>query len=245
MRWRELGSEKGVSDARPGLRASPGTPPPLPRPRHRRGTLPPAISAKGARLSLREDRQGPGEGAGPALNPIELGGFPSEPFRDVRRNDQIGSRPRDAAPGIPISPSRGKTKADPQRKVAAGGVPGVHRPRAGDDATVLPDSRRRDRRDGCEICRVLADLTVDHILPRSLGGPDTPSNRRLLCRRCNSVKGGRIVSDDALQWYRSFERLSRKMGLGLTPPPLGCTGPAPTLNRLAQFASARSKELPG
>ena len=92
----------------------------------------------------------------------------------------------------------------------------------------------------CPICGTASDLTVDHVVPRSLGGPDSPANRRYLCRRCNSVKGPRIVSDDALRSYRSFERLARLMGMGLDPPPLGCVGPAPILNRLAQFARARA-----
>ena len=94
----------------------------------------------------------------------------------------------------------------------------------------------------CEICRVRSDLTVDHILPRKLGGPDVPGNWRCLCRRCNSVKGGRIVSDAALLWYRGFRLLSRRMGLGLAPPPLGCVGPEPILNRLAQHAVNRGRE---
>ena len=34
--------------------------------------------------------------------------------------------------------------------------------------------------------------TLDHIVPRSLGGPDEPSNLRLAHRRCNSVRGARI-----------------------------------------------------
>lgn len=92
----------------------------------------------------------------------------------------------------------------------------------------------------CPICGTSSDLTVDHVLSRALGGPDSPTNRRLLCRRCNATKGPRIVSDDALRFYRSFERLARWMGLGLDPPPLGCIGPAPILNRLAQSARARS-----
>jgi hypothetical protein len=91
------------------------------------------------------------------------------------------------------------------------------------------------------VCGTASDLTVDHIVPRALGGPDLPGNRRVLCRRCNSVKGPRIVSDDALHAYRSFERLVRRMGLGLRPPPLGCVGTSPMLNRLAQYAISRTR----
>ena len=84
-------------------------------------------------------------------------------------------------------------------------------------------------------------MTIDHVVPQALGGPDSPSNRRVLCRRCNSLKGPRIVSDDALRTYLAFQRLTRQMGLGLAPPPLGCVGPSPILNRLAQYARARMR----
>lgn len=44
----------------------------------------------------------------------------------------------------------------------------------------------------CVECGTVADLTIDHIVPYSLGGPDTPDNLRTLCRPCNSRKGNRI-----------------------------------------------------
>lgn len=37
------------------------------------------------------------------------------------------------------------------------------------------------------------ERTVDHIIPRSLGGKDEVSNLRLCCRSCNSRKGTRPV----------------------------------------------------
>lgn len=47
------------------------------------------------------------------------------------------------------------------------------------------------RRDGhmCQACDATRDLTLDHIVPYSHGGPDTVDNLRVLCRSCNSSRG--------------------------------------------------------
>ncbi len=52
------------------------------------------------------------------------------------------------------------------------------------------------KRDGysCQICgrKLPADLLhPDHIIPRSKGGTDDPSNLQAACPTCNSVKGNR------------------------------------------------------
>jgi hypothetical protein len=49
-------------------------------------------------------------------------------------------------------------------------------------------------RDGhqCVECGGTDDLTLDHIYPWSLGGPDTVENLRVLCRPCNSHKGAKV-----------------------------------------------------
>lgn len=49
-------------------------------------------------------------------------------------------------------------------------------------------------RDGfvCLHCGAIEDLTVDHILPWSLGGSDELDNLQTLCRPCNSRKGARV-----------------------------------------------------
>lgn len=44
----------------------------------------------------------------------------------------------------------------------------------------------------CQECGATEDLTLDHIKPWSLGGPDTVENLRVLCRPCNSRKGDRL-----------------------------------------------------
>jgi 5-methylcytosine-specific restriction endonuclease McrA len=48
-------------------------------------------------------------------------------------------------------------------------------------------------RDGCcQMCGTEERLTVDHIVPRILGGTDSMSNLQVLCGSCNSSKGGRF-----------------------------------------------------
>ncbi len=49
--------------------------------------------------------------------------------------------------------------------------------------------------DGCWYCQSEDDLTIDHIKPTSLGGPDTPGNITVACRSCNSSKGTRNYDD--------------------------------------------------
>jgi len=48
-------------------------------------------------------------------------------------------------------------------------------------------------RDGCcQRCGTEDRLSVDHIVPRSLGGSDNLDNLEVLCSSCNSSKGGRF-----------------------------------------------------
>lgn len=65
----------------------------------------------------------------------------------------------------------------------------IHRPK-------IPRGLRQAvyERDGyrCVECRVVDDLTLDHIWPWSRGGEDTFENLRTLCRPCNSRKGSRV-----------------------------------------------------
>lgn len=53
----------------------------------------------------------------------------------------------------------------------------------------------------CEYChspeRVSSSrFTLDHITPRSLGGPDTLNNLALACRRCNERRSNALASID-------------------------------------------------
>jgi hypothetical protein len=60
----------------------------------------------------------------------------------------------------------------------------------------IPVEVRREvmERDGhrCLECGATDQLSLDHIVPYSHGGPDTVENLRVLCRPCNSRKGNRV-----------------------------------------------------
>jgi hypothetical protein len=74
---------------------------------------------------------------------------------------------------------------------------------------------RRDNHT-CRYCGASAPdvpLTVDHVVPTTLGGTDDPGNLVAACRDCNSGKsatppGAPLVADvaaDALRWGRAME----------------------------------------
>jgi len=45
-------------------------------------------------------------------------------------------------------------------------------------------------------------LTLEHILPKSRGSPDTPDNAVWVCKKCNSSKGNKRLHE----WYESNRR---------------------------------------
>jgi len=57
--------------------------------------------------------------------------------------------------------------------------------------------KEREKTDQCIYCGREKTLTVEHILPRSRGGPDSPDNAVFVCRECNSSKGDRRL----YEWY--------------------------------------------
>ena len=52
------------------------------------------------------------------------------------------------------------------------------------------------RRDGnqCLKCGTKDNLSIDHIVPKSLGGINNPINYQTLCKPCNTNKGNTVVS---------------------------------------------------
>ncbi|MEM3366113.1 MAG: HNH endonuclease [Candidatus Methanomethyliaceae archaeon] len=51
--------------------------------------------------------------------------------------------------------------------------------------------KEREKKDECIFCGKKTSLTIDHILPRSYGGPDHEKNVIFVCKECNSAKGPR------------------------------------------------------
>jgi len=66
-------------------------------------------------------------------------------------------------------------------------------------------------RDGfaCVHCGSESDLTVDHIVPRSLGGGNQPENLQTLCRRHNSQKATRDMVDAPIDAQHAIVALWR------------------------------------
>jgi hypothetical protein len=80
------------------------------------------------------------------------------------------------------------------------------------------------KRDGnkCRYCGATADespLTIDHVVPVSLGGTDDPGNLVAACKDCNAGKSSSnpdaplvaAVSDDALRWAAAIRTTAEAM----------------------------------
>jgi 5-methylcytosine-specific restriction endonuclease McrA len=77
----------------------------------------------------------------------------------------------------------------------------VHRPRP----KVKLTRREVFRRDNytCQYCGKRAgDLTIDHIIPRHLGGQHIWTNVVTACPQCNHRKGGRTLTEAGMQLLR-------------------------------------------
>jgi len=57
--------------------------------------------------------------------------------------------------------------------------------------------RDLEREKVCIYCTSSDDLSIDHLIPKSRGGPDIADNAILSCRTCNSSKGDKGV----YEWY--------------------------------------------
>ncbi|OUL22744.1 HNH endonuclease [Nostoc sp. RF31YmG] len=70
---------------------------------------------------------------------------------------------------------------------------------SGERTWKVPPVNRREvlRRDhhSCQYCGSKKSLTLDHVIPRSQGGPHTWNNVVIACEKCNSYKGNRTPSE--------------------------------------------------
>lgn len=56
----------------------------------------------------------------------------------------------------------------------------------------------------CQYCgRQGHDLTIDHVVPRSRGGPHTWENLVSACKACNHRKGGKLLADTRLTLHKT------------------------------------------
>jgi len=60
----------------------------------------------------------------------------------------------------------------------------------------------------CQYCSAGADLTFDHVIPRSRGGRTTWENIVTACSRCNLAKGGRTPREAQMHPHRLPRRPS-------------------------------------
>jgi len=63
--------------------------------------------------------------------------------------------------------------------------------------------KEREKNDECIFCGSKDKLTLEHLFPKSLGGPDTEKNLVMVCKKCNSSKGSN----------RLYECWTKKQGL--------------------------------
>lgn len=57
--------------------------------------------------------------------------------------------------------------------------------------------KEHEKIEECIYCGAKTNLTLDHILPRSRGGPDAADNAVMVCKTCNSSKGDKRF----YEWY--------------------------------------------
>ena len=67
---------------------------------------------------------------------------------------------------------------------------------------------------GCKVNFLIQNFTVDHIIPKSKGGPDALSNYQLLCGNCNSIKGNRPMAYLQMKIDKNKELMKLKNSFG-------------------------------
>jgi 5-methylcytosine-specific restriction endonuclease McrA len=59
----------------------------------------------------------------------------------------------------------------------------------------------------CQYCGITGrELTIDHVIPKRLGGPGTWENLVTCCRRCNAKKGDKSLNQSGMRLRREPKR---------------------------------------
>lgn len=59
----------------------------------------------------------------------------------------------------------------------------------------------------CQYCGITGrDLTIDHVVPKRLGGPATWENLVTCCRKCNAKKGDKVLHQSGMRLRREPRR---------------------------------------
>ena len=64
-------------------------------------------------------------------------------------------------------------------------------------STIREYLREMEKPGECVYCGAKTDLTLEHIMPRCCKGADSPDNAIMVCRKCNSSKGGKRL----YEWF--------------------------------------------
>lgn len=105
------------------------------------------------------------------------------------------------------------------------------------------------RKNWLEIDKRDHDATVDHIIPKSRGGPNKMENYALACRRCNTAKGSRDLVDfladpRSAKERRLATRRPQRRGVRYVPVPAAAMKPKLSAEQTAAFlreASSRAE----
>src|ERR687896_14119 len=85
-------------------------------------------------------------------------------------------------------------------------------------AIIMKNVFRRDNYP-CQYCgRMGPDLTIDHILPRSLGGKTSWDNVVVACQACNVRKGNRRLDETDMRLLRKVKPPPFVVFLNFPPP---------------------------
>ena len=58
--------------------------------------------------------------------------------------------------------------------------------------------KEREKPNECLYCGAKQNISTDHLIPRSKGGPDTADNAVIACKKCNSSKGEKGI----YEWFK-------------------------------------------